>query len=506
MKMSFMSFLTNNLGSMASDSYKYPHWNQYPKDTEKVYSYFECRKGAKFSETPFFGLQYIIKKHLVGEVVTREKIEAAAKLCKIHFGDEKLFNRAGWEYILENYQGRLPVIIKAVEEGTVVPVGNVLMTIENTGGPQTAWLTNFLETILTHVWYPTTVATLSREVKKLLTNYKNLLSESEFNVMFGLHDFGFRGATCYEAASIGGAAHLINFLGTDTVVGMEMAMNYYNAELENLAFSVPATEHSIMTALGREGEEQVVENLLDNHPEGILSVVADSYDIYNFVDNIVGKKFKDRIRSRKGVFVVRPDSVTPTHPTPESEMVWILESLWKNFGGKIVYGSLKSSHGRPQYKVIDPCVKVLWGDGIDIDGIGRILEAITKAGFAIDNLACFGMGGGLLQKLNRDTQRCAFKSSAQMRNGVWHEIFKDPKDSSKASKRGRLKLTKVNGQFATVKESDPGENYLYPVFENGVLVKEINFETIRKNAEIPSGWQIQKIPSGWQVPEMVLHN
>ena len=458
---------------LTTDSYKLNHWNQYPAGTEKVYSYFECRKGAKFAETPFFGLQYIIKNHLEGVVVTREKIENAAKLCKAHFGDEKYFNREGWEYILNSYGGKLPVVIKAVEEGTVVPINNVLMTIENTDN-KCFWLTNFLETILSQVWYPITVASLSREVKVTLNEYFTLTSDGGL-LNFGLHDFGFRGASSWESAGIGGAAHLINFLGTDTVVAMEVAVNYYNADLNGLAFSVAATEHSVMTALGKNGEEQVVDNLLNEYPTGILSVVSDSYDIYNFVSNIVGTKFKDRILDRDGVFVVRPDSITPTHPTPEEEMVWIMENLWANIGGTI------NSKG---YKVINPKVRVLWGDGIDIDGIKKILYAVTKAGFATENIACFGMGGGLLQKVNRDTQRCAFKCSAQYRDGQWYDIQKNPKDVSKASKKGKLKLIKVDGEFETVGENDPGEDYLKVVFYDGVLLNEVDFATIRKNAAL----------------------
>lgn len=458
---------------LTTDSYKIAHWNQYPKGTEIVYSYFECRKGSKFAETPFFGLQYIIKNHLEGVVVTREKIENAAKLCKAHFGDEKYFNREGWEYILNSLGGKLPIVIKAVEEGTVVPINNVLMTVENTDS-KCFWLTNYLESLLSQVWYPLTVAALSREVKVNIKEYLDLTSDGGL-LNFGLHDFGFRGASSYETAGIGGAAHLINFLGTDTVVAMEVAMNYYNANLDGLAYSVAATEHSVMTALGRDGEVAVVDNLLNEYPTGILSVVADSYDIYNFVDNIVGNQFKDRILARKGVFVVRPDSITPTHQTPEEEMVWIMESLWNNYGGTV------NSKG---YKLINPSVRVLWGDGIDLEGIKKILYAVTKGGFATENIACFGMGGGLLQKVNRDTQRCAFKSSAQYRNGQWYDIFKNPKDQSKASKKGKLKLTKVDGKFVTVGENDPGEDYLKVVFANGVLVKEIDFATVRTNAAL----------------------
>ena len=152
-----------------------------------------------------------------------------------------------------------------------------------------------------------------------------------------------------------------------------------------------------------------------------------------------------------------------------------MHSLWDNFGGTI------NSKG---YCVINPKVRVLWGDGIDIEGIKKILYAVTKAGFATENIACFGMGGGLLQKVNRDTQRCAFKCSAQYRDGQWYDIQKNPKDVSKVSKKGILKLIKVDGKFVTVNENEPGEDYLNVVFENGVLVKEIDFDTIRKNATL----------------------
>ena len=461
---------------LTTDSYKIAHWNQYPKGTEKVYSYFECRKGAKFDETPFFGLQYIIKNHLEGVVVTREKIEKAANLCKFHFGNENYFNREGWEYILNECEGKLPIVIKAVEEGTVVPIDNVLMTIENTDN-KCFWLTNLLETILSQIWYPTTVASLSRETKKTIKFYLDKTSDGGL-LNFGLQDFGCRGATTYESAGIGGAAHLVNFLGTDTIAAMEVAMNYYNANLDGLAYSVAATEHSIMTALGKDGEETVVENLLNEYPTGILSVVADSYDIYNFVSHIVGKKFKDRILARDGVFVIRPDSITPELPTPELEMVWIVNSLWRTIGGKL------NSKG---FKILNPKVRVLWGDGIDLDGITKILQSLTDAGFATENVACFGMGGGLLQKVNRDTQRCAFKSSAQCRDGVWYDIYKNPLDASKKSKRGKLKLIKTGGNnptYYTTNESDLGEDQLKVVFANGKLVKEINFDTVRKNASL----------------------
>jgi nicotinamide phosphoribosyltransferase len=457
-----------------TDSYKLSHWNMYPEGTEYVYSYFESRKGAKFEKTPFFGLQYILKKYFTGVVVTQAKIDQAAALCKAHFGNDQYFNRKGWEYILKTYGGKLPIRIKAVPEGTPVTVNNVLMTVENTD-PKVPWLTNYVESILTHVWYPSTVAALSRSTKEMIAGFLDRTSDNPAAISFMLHDFGYRGATTDEAAGIGGAAHIISFLGTDTVPAMEFAMDYYDAPLDGLAYSIAATEHSIATARGIEGEDAILDDLLNKYTTGGLATVADSFDVYNYVENLVCKKYKDRILNREGFFVVRPDSITPLHPTPEAETLWIVQTVANHFG---------YTYNSKSFMVINPKIRVLWGDGIDKDGIEKILATLAAAGFAAENVA-FGMGGGLLQKVNRDTQRFAFKSSAQCRGGVWHDIFKMPKDLSKASKKGRLALTKEGNAFNTVRqELAKGNDILETVFENGEIVKEITFDTVRKNAAL----------------------
>ena len=192
---------------LLTDSYKFSHYRQYPPKTRTVYSYFESR-GGDFPYTCFFGLQYLLKKYLEGEVVTQEKIDYAEDRVNKHLGPGS-FNRAGWQYILDQYQGRLPVMIKAVPEGTVVPNHNVLMTIENTD-PNCYWLTNYLETLLVQTWYPTTVATQSRSMKQILLKYLEQTGDPSL-IDFKLHDFGFRGSTSVESAGLGGAAHLINF-------------------------------------------------------------------------------------------------------------------------------------------------------------------------------------------------------------------------------------------------------------------------------------------------------
>jgi nicotinamide phosphoribosyltransferase len=468
---------TNNILTK-SDSYKLNHWNQYDPLTEYVYAYFEARKGAKYGNTVFFGLQYILKQYLVGVVVTQEKIDRAAALSKAHFGNDSFFNRAMWEHILHKHGGKLPVRIKAVPEGTPVTVNNIMMSVENTD-PLCFSLTNFLESILTHVWYSSTVATLSREVKKMYKHWLSGTADSDAGIMFMLHDFGYRGVSSDESAAIGGAAHLINFLGTDTVPAMEMIVDYYhgNKDFTGIAYSVAATEHSIMTSKGQEGEYEIVDRLFEVYKRGILSCVADSYNYETFVVKM-GTEYKNRILERDGVFVIRPDSVTPNNPTPEDLCVWTLNSLWETFGGTI------NTKG---FKVINPKVRVLWGDGIEKDGVAKILNGAFQAGFSVENFACFGMGGGLLQKVNRDTQRFAFKSSAQCRNGVWYDVYKKPLDESKASKKGKLKLI-INeaGEYETVKQDEKPEyqDQLVTVFENGELIQDYTFEEIRANARV----------------------
>lgn len=466
----------------ATDSYKLSHFNMYPHGTERVFSYLESRPGAMFDETVFFGLQHIMKD-ITGQLVTDKAIWDASELAEKHMGKD-LFNVQGWEHIRVAHDGRLPLRIRAVPEGTVVPTGNVLMTVENTD-PECWWLTNALESYLTHVWYPSTVATLSRHCKTLIAAALERSGASQEGLKFMLHDFGYRGAATHDAAAIGGAGHLVNFAGTDTIPAMRLAIDSYGADLDTLAFSVPATEHSVMTAEGIEGEIPLVGRLLNEHRTGILSVVADSYNYYKFV-HAVGQQLRHQIMTRDGVFVIRPDSCTQQHPTPDSLIIWTLNYLWEAIGGE------KNEKG---FKVIDPHVRVLWGDGLNPRKIGSILGALTLNNFSAENIAAFGMGGGLLQGVTRDTQRFAFKSSAQMRDGEWHDVSKTPLDTSKRSKPGRLELLRhQNGKFQTVREEQVeaammggGEPVMDTVFENGRLTRVTSFDEIRARAALPVG-------------------
>lgn len=445
--------MTNNI-ILKTDSYKLAHWKMYQDKLENVFSYFEMREGAKYREAVFFGLQAIIMKHLDGCRVDNHMIADAKFIVDLHMGPG-VFNEEGWKYIVKEHNGRLPIRICAVPEGSVNPVSTVLMTIEATD-PKCAWLVNYLETIISQVWYTSTVATLSREVKRKYSSYMTETLGNTDGIDFMLHDFGERGVSSMESAELGGMAHLVNFMGTDTVPALLAAKNFYRANIAALGFSVPATEHSVMTSLGVSGEWKIVGQLIEEFPTGILSVVGDSYDIYNFVSNIMGVDYKDAILARDGKFVVRPDSNTPTHPEPRDQMVWIYNELWEIFGG---------TYSDTGYKILNEKVGVLWGDGIDSNGITNILDALFHAGFATTNVS--GMGGGLLQKVNRDTQRCAIKCSAQLRDGVWYDIQKNPLDQSKKSKTGRFE-----------------DLDLPVVFENGKLVKHYTFDEVRQNASL----------------------
>ena len=460
---------------LLTDSYKQGHHAMLPEGTESVYSYLESRVGAKYPETVFFGLQAYLKRYFEGVVVTQDDIEEADAFCKEHFLGADFFNREMWEHIVNKHGGRLPLRIKAVAEGTPVTIGNVMMTVENTD-PKCAALTNVFETILTHVWHSSNVATISRNVKLSMKHlFDSTVEEKDYWLLdYMLHDFGFRGVSSVESAGMGGAGHLVNFKGTDTIIAISYAQKYYNTK-EMVGYSVAATEHSIMTARGPEGEFNVVRELIRKYPDGILSVVSDSYDIENAI-RIYGTELKDNILNRNdgAKFVVRPDSLRFEGDKAADQIVWILEELEKYFGSTV------NTKG---FKELNPRVGVIWGDGISADEIEESLSKIVERGFTARSCV-FGMGGGLLQKHNRDTQRNAFKCSAQKRNGEWVDIFKDPKDKSKVSKRGRLALVQDEFcNFHTVPEGTDGD-LLKTVFENGELVNELTWKEVRKNAEI----------------------
>lgn len=450
---------------LSTDSYKVSHWKQYPPGTQTVYSYLESR-GGKYNETVFFGLQYYLNYYLSGHVVFPWHIDEAEDFCNKHFG-EGLFNRAGWEYIVNQHSGRLPLRIRAVREGTVVPTHNVLMTIENTD-PNVPWLTNYAETLLLKVWYPITVATLSRNIKKIILGFLEATGDPDL-INFKLHDFGFRGASSYETAAIGGAAHLVNFMGTDTMAALEVSQEFYDEDMAG--FSIPASEHSTITSWGEEHELDAMRNMLTAYPTGLVACVSDSFDIYRACRQYWGDELHDMIMQRDGTLVVRPDSGDP--PTVVTNVLGI---LGEKFGYTV---------NRKGYKVLPSQIRVIQGDGVNEDSIYDVLTACMRRGWSADNVT-FGMGGKLLQDVNRDTQKFAFKCSAVQVNGEWRDVYKDPvTDPGKISKRGRLSLVMGDGGILeTESETDPKFDYLQTVFENGVVRNRTNLAEVRRLAQV----------------------
>lgn len=456
-------FDTNLL--LLTDSYKLSHYKQYPTGTENVYSYFESRVGAAIPYTVFFGLQYFLRKYLFGRVVTPAKIEQAATIASMHMGSQKgTFNREGWEYIERKYNGFLPIRIKAVPEGTKVPTGNVLMTIEALD-PKCYWLVNYLETLLVQVWYPTTVATISHGVREIIRKGLEKTGNVE-GLPFKLHDFGFRGVSSVESAGIGGLAHLVNFMGTDTLAAITTGMEFYDSGV--CGFSIPASEHSTITSWGEAGEVAAFRNMLTQYPTGLVACVSDSFDIDRACSQYWGKQLKDEVLNRDGILVVRPDS---------GEIVPMVLNVLHRLGD--AFGTYENDKG---FKVLNDKVRVIQGDGCTPETINSVVQAMIGLGWSIDNIA-FGMGGGLLQKVDRDTLRFAFKCSSVTVNGEERDVFKKPaSDPSKNSKAGRLALVLGNNGYETVAEESANGNLLRTVFERGEVTKLDTLDDIRKRA------------------------
>jgi nicotinamide phosphoribosyltransferase len=457
------------------DSYKASHFNQYPPGTSHISSYVEARAKQDI-DVVFFGLQMFIMEHLMRRITQADVFEAEG----IFEAHGEPFNRDGWNYILHECNGYLPLRIESLPEGMVVKPRIPLVQVRNTS-PVVPWLTSYMETaILRAVWYPTTIATISREAKKVIKGYLDRTCDNpDAELPFKLHDFGARGCTSMEQAGIGGAAHLVNFMGTDTVSALVWARKFYAADMP--AFSVPASEHSTMTSWGRDNEVEAYRNMLRAHPTGIVSIVADSYDFRHAVDYIFGEVLRKEILARDGTLVIRPDSGDPV-----DEVLFAVDSLGSNFGFTI---------NQKGFKVLNPKVRVLQGDGIDVQVMTNILTALEVSGWSAENVV-FGMGGGLLQKVNRDTLSFAMKCSAACGPDGWYPVQKDPKtDPSKQSKKGIQQVIDGWGSLHVGDSVEPMDdvltNLLRPVYEMkpGMSSPEVSFTTfdrVRSRAALAS--------------------
>lgn len=457
-----LDLVLNSIPAKA-DSYKIGgHWKQTPEDMINAYTYYSSRGTRLNWENPrimFFGIQMFLRENF-RKPITHEQIDAMKPLALKHMGE---FNEEGWRYIVDQYDGVLPLRIRAPKEGTVMPLQNVMMTIEATD-PKCYWLPPYIETMgVRALWYASTVATNSFRAKELiLKSLHKTADDPEAEAPFKLHDFGARGVSSYESANIGGTAHMVNFAGTDTFSATVYAMKHYFCDM--LAFSIPASEHFTMTSWGRLHEYDAFKNMLDEFggPGKMVACVSDSYNIYDACTEGWGGRLKDQVMNMGGTLVVRPDSGDPLSVPLE-----VIELLMESFGHTV------NSKG---YRVLPDYIRVIQGDGITVDNIAEILRRMEEAGLSASNIA-FGMGGGLLQQCDRDTYQFAQKcSAAQRSNGDWYDVSKDPVgDKGKKSLKGRVTLVKnvKTGEFRTIRVTDAITsdeiNMMRTVYNNGIM-------------------------------------
>ena len=449
-----------------TDAYKFTHWKEYPSGLVKLYSYAEARKGGRFDQTLFFGLQMVIHDHLLIEI-TDSMIDEAEKVATMTFGTNSYFNRQVWERVRD--LGYWPVKIKALPEGSLVDTGNVLFTLESTEDWFATTL-NHLETILMHVWYPTTIATNDFYIKKGIRPFFEKTGSLE-NIPFAVNDFGLRGVTSLDAGERGGAAHLLNFRGSDNLAASLAVEKIYHEA--GRAQSIWATEHSVATMYGQgQGEIDYLASQLERaDDDSTLSIVIDSYDAHNFVKKVVGNPtIMEKIKKRIGRLVLRPDSGDPIETPLE-----IIDELDNIFGHSV------NDKG---YKILNDNIGIIQGDGMNRQTIIELYQKLTDQGWSADNLVV-GSGGGLLQEgFTRDTERFAIKASyAEMIDGKTINIQKKPKtDSSKASKTGRFKVIKEDGSFKTIPQDQDGEDLLRVIYEDGNYYPE-DFSTLLERVD-----------------------
>lgn len=455
---------------LKTDTYKNGHWRQYPEGTENVYSYWTSR-GGQWRSWVFFGLQYYLKEYLTRQVTMADFERAKRRVDQLH--GMPTFNERGWAKVIEKYNGFMPVRIRAVPEGTLLQSQTTAMTIESVDptDPDIAWCTNYLETLLSMLWYPSSVATRSFHMRQDRLHFTRLTGGDPNNIDFLLHDFAYRGSTSDESAGIGGAAHLaVGWKGSDNWAAIELCERYYHEDMA--AYSINAYEHSTVTAYGRDGEVEAYRQALLRHPTGLLAVVSDSYDYYNAVTNIWGGELRDLVMARDGKLIVRPDSGDPLWVDP-----WTLAELGRLFGERTNEAGYKVLGTEPG----NSKVGMIQGDGIDYDSHRDILQAVADSEHCTDDIP-FGSGGGLLQKgLDRDTLKFAFKAAQVVVNGVPRDVSKDPAtDPGKRSRAGRMKTVEVIGGLPiTVDESEDGLDIMNTVYEAGDFAPDQTLAEIR---------------------------
>lgn len=473
---------------LLTDYYKVGHIFQYPAKTELVYSNLTPRNSRlkDIDEMVFFGLQYFTKEYLVKYfnenffAQPKEKVIAAYK--------RRINTSLGAD--LPTYQhlerlhdlGFLPIEIKALPEGSKVPMRVPCITIVNTL-PEFYWLTNFLETLLSAiVWQPCTSATIAHAYRKLLNKYADETGMPAEFVQWQGHDFSFRGMSSLETAVLSGMGHLLSFTGTDTIPAIDALEQYYNADAtkELIGGSVAATEHSVMCSGSKDGELETFKRLITEvYPSGIVSIVSDTWDLWKVCTEYL-TALKAVILNRKGKVVIRPDSGNPVkiicgdpEGKTEAQRKGVVELLWDVFGGTV------TDKG---FKLLDEHIGAIYGDSINLERAQAICEGLKAKGFA--SQVVFGIGSYTYQYNTRDTFGTAMKATYVVVDGEAREIFKNPvtDDGTKRSATGLLCVKKEHGKYVLYDQVSPEEeaqSELKTVFKNGKITRDFSLHEIR---------------------------
>lgn len=477
--------------SVLCDFYKISHRAQYPPGTELVYSTWIPRASRVkgINKVVAFGGQHFIKKWLIDyfnvHFFSRPKEEIVAEYKEIitaTLGDPN--PDTSHIEALHDLQ-YLPLHIKAVKEGTRIPLRVPMLTIVNTL-PEYFWLVGYLETLFScEMWGMATSATIGFEYLQIMTKYAKITGGEPTFIQFQGHDFSMRGMFGVEASKMSGAAHLLSFVGSDTIPAILLLRNYYKAVLgkELIGTSIPATEHSVMCANGRAEKEVILRLIKEVYPNGFLSIVSDTWDFWHVV-TVIYKALREEIMSRDGRIVVRPDSGDPVliicgDPNAEEDHVrkGLIEVLWEIFGGTI---------NEMGFKVLDSHIGAIYGDSITLERCEEIGKRLMEKGFASTNIV-YGIGSYTYQYVTRDTFGFAMKSTHVVVNGEEHNIFKDPKtdDGTKKSLTGRVKVVEEYGEIHVVDGLSMEEEYscdhdlLEDVYIDGFLLRDESLQEVR---------------------------
>jgi len=446
---------------MLADSYKYSQPKQYPQGVTSMFDYMEARSST-YESTVIFGYQYILKKYFSSPITMDEVIEAR----DFAYAHNEPFEFEGWSYIVNELNGNLPVRIRAVKEGSIIPVKNVIASIESTD-KKVFWIAGFLETVFMKVWYPITVATKAYYVKEMISEYLEISGTPE-NISFAYHNFGDRGSSSVESAMIGGIAHLTQFLGTDNFNALSGAKQYYQSDIAG--FSIPATEHSTVTSWSKEGRFEMYKSYIETFKQSaVIACVMDSYDIYEDVNFITSGVFKTKIESDTyPKFVIRPDSGEPIEV-----IKGLIDIMEKN--------EVEFFVNEKGYKTFKKYA-FIWGDGVNPQKIRKILDFVVSIGYSAD-IITFGSGGDLMQNISRDTCGFAIKCSSVTINGIDRDVYKDPiTDKGKTSKKGKLDLFKIDDRYITARVGEYNQEFsaMQTIYENGQIFNETSLDEIRK--------------------------